>query len=1070
MATTPSALDACQPWQTPELTGLNRLAGRATLWPYADAPAALAGTAPIRQCLDGDWRFTLVERPEATPATVMDPDFDDHSWDRLPVPGLWTMHGHGRPHYTNWRLPFTPVDSPRVPAANPTGLYRQHFTVPSAWRGRRIVLHFDGLEAGCSSLWINGRPAGIIKDSRLPSAFDITALVGPGRNLLTLQCITWADTTYIEDQDHWRQYGISRSVFLYATGPAFIEDLFCRADYDPASGAGRLAVDLRLGGAGGPGFSFRVHLHDQRGKALGKQPRTADIPWGLEGHKRQREPIGELVIDLPRVSPWSHETPRLYTVVAELIDPQGRVVETTRTHIGFRRVEIRDRELRLNGRMVYIYGVNRHDHHDRTGKVIDRDTMLADLRQMKAHHINAIRCSHYPNDPLFLDLCDELGFLVIDEADIECHHTYARTPHDPRYALAFLDRGMRMVLRDRNHPSIIAWSLGNESGYGPNQDAMAGWIRHADPSRPLHCEGAICRANSDWDRGHAATDMICPMYPSIDSIVAWATTTTDHRPFIMCEYSHAMGNSNGSLADYWAAIRAHHGLQGGFIWEWIDHGLVKTSADGREYWAYGGDFGDFPNDADFVCDGLVWPDRTPHPALTECRRLFQPLEAELLADGRRIRVTSRYDFLRSTHLDGRWILRADGQEQARGRLPRLDLAPGDSALLTLPGSRRPGGDHHHLDLPLPRRADGREWHLDLLWHDRRDQPLLGRGHLAAEVQLSLPLAAAAPRLARPRPAGTPRLEISRSEQAWQLVAGDSHITIAAATGALDRWQVDGRDLLGDGLLPTIWRAPTENDGVRAWHFHVHDDQPPSIWDKALRRWSRQGLDTCTTVVDSLRLTRRADGGAGLRARLRIHGRDPALAIREDRLIIIRPDGSLEADHRFTVPAALADLPRLGVWARTASDLTDLDWFGHGPGESYSDRCLGTPLGRWHSSVAERYVPYILPQEHGNIHGLRWLALRADDGFGLMAGAPQPICGKATLISDACLTAARHTTDVAWEPAPILHLDLAQRGLGTGSCGPDTLPHYRITAGRHRLIYHLLPLRPGDNPGQLYRGG
>jgi beta-galactosidase len=1035
------------PWQTPELTGINRLPGRATLVPHPTAADALSQANARRVSLDGRWRFTLVDRVDATPADFADPDFNDAAWAELPVPACWTMHGYDRPHYTNWRLPFTPVDSPRVPEENPTGLYRTTFTLPAAWQGLRVVLGFGGVEAGCYSVWVNGRPVGMGKDSRLPSEFDLSAVIRPGANVLAVQCIKWADTTYIEDQDHWRQYGIHRSVYAYATPPAFIEDLFCRAAYVPGTGAGRLQCDLRLGGAGRPGWSFRVQLHDARGKTVLKTPATAPIPWGIEGHNGAREPIGVAVADIRRVAPWSHETPALYTVTAELLDPAGVVAEATCTRIGFRTVEIRERELRLNGRKVYIRGVNRHDHHPVTGKVIDRETMRADLRAMKAHHINAVRTSHYPNDPMFLDLCDEVGLLVIDETDLECHHTYARTAHDPRYAFAFLDRAMRMVLRDRNHPCVILWSLGNESGYGPNHDAMAGWIRHADPTRPLHCEGAICRANSDWDRGHAATDVVCPMYPQIADIVAWARTTKDPRPLIMCEYSHAMGNSNGSLADYWDAIESTPGLQGGFIWEWLDHGLLKRTDDGREFYAYGGDFGDHPNDADFVCDGLVWPDRAPHPALQECKRLFQPIDAvRVEGHGVRVRVRSKYDFISTVHLDGRFELTVDGRVVQRGRLPRLDLAPGEARVVTVP-------------CRIPRVQRGQEVHLMLRWRDRRNLPLLGSGFEAAWVQLALPaMAAARPIIpARHRAAG---LVLSEDGEQFIVRGDDVELSVDRSTCELCAWRVGGRDLLVSGPRVTLWRAPIENDGIRAWMDRGYRN--------SLSRWCEAGLDRIHHACDRIAARRQPDGSVRLSAELRAWGADERAAVVEERVLVIDGRGSIAARHRFSVPAALDDLPRLGVAFGCGDGLDRMEWFGHGPHESYCDRLRGAPVGRYACGVRDRYVPYIMPQEHGNIAGLRWLALRRGDGAGLLAGAHSRMEGKATQVSDACQTAARHTTDLVFDPRTTLHLEAAMRGLGTASCGPDTLERYRIRTGTHRLAYRLTPLRAGDDPGRLHR--
>ena len=1041
-----TARDALVPWMAPELTGINRLPGRATLASFASASDALAGRRPRRLVLDGTWRFSLVDAVESTPADFMDAGFREGAgWGELPVPACWQMHGHDRPHYTNWRLPFTPVDPPKVPRANLTGLYRHAFDLPKDWRAARAVIAFNGVEGGCFSVWLNGVAVGLGKDSRLPSEFDITALLTPGRNLLAVQIVKWSDASYIEDQDHWRLNGIVRSVELRGTPVCWIEDLFCRGSYDHTTGAGVFTADLRAGGPIATGWSFRIQVHGPDGKPLFRTPLSSHIPFGLEGHKRERERIGTVRAELKRVRPWSHETPDVYTVVATLVDPEGKAVESTRTRIGFRTIEIAERELRVNGRKVWIKGVNRHDHHPVRGKVMTREDWLADLRQMRAHHINAIRCSHYPNDPAFLDLCDELGFLVIDETDLEAHHTYADSAHDPRYAQAFLDRAQRMVLRDRNHPSIIMWSLGNETGYGPNHDAMAAWIRHADPTRKIHYEGAICRANSDWDSGHAATDVVCPMYPQIHDIVHWAKTTRDPRPFIMCEYSHAMGNSNGCIADYWAAIRSTPGLQGGFIWEWIDHGLVKRDAQGREFYAYGGDYGDTPNDVDFVCDGLVWPDRTPHPALTEVARLFQPLQVEDMGQGL-VQVTSDYSFIRSGHLVGRWALRVDGAVVAEGALPTLDLAPGGSAILAI-GVHPPAGAHR-LPIALPERRPGQEVHLDLAWTDRRDQPLVGRHAAAGHAQIELwRVPAAAPAIA----AGS--LSVERGDT-LRVIGDGVEVAIDPATGALVQWAAAGRTLLTAGPVTTCWRAPTQNDGVRAWNWHEQMPADPS-WAKPLTRWAHLGLDHEQRACDGLRVRRDGDAVV-IASRHRLWGKDPRQAIREERTLRIAPDGVIHAEHRFLVPAALDDLPRLGVAFTTPEGFDRMEWFGRGPGESYNDRCLGTPVGRWASTVGDRYIPYIMPQEHGNIHQLRWLRLAGAKGAAFTAVAEGLIDGKATHLSDACLSAARHTTDVAPDPFTWLHLDVAQRGLGTKSCGPDTLDRYKIHAGRHRLAYRLVP--------------
>ena len=1047
-----TARDSLVPWMNPECTGINRLPGHATCTPYATAKQALARGQGFEQVLDGTWKFQLLGSVEETPADFPSTATEGAAWSDIQVPGCWTMQGFAKPHYTNVRLPFAPCVPPLVPPANPTGLYRTTFTVPAAWSKRRIVLHFGGVD-NCFSVWVNGQAIGFGKDSRLPSEFDVTSALRPGANTLAVQVIRFSDTSYVEDQDHWRHSGIHRTVKLISTAPSYLADVCCRAGFDHRTGAGSLSVTVKGGNLTAAGWSVVAQLHEPSGTAALKKPLAGTLPHELFGHTREVEATVSLSATLTKVRPWNGEAPVLYTVVVSLLDPQGREVEATSVRIGFRTVEIRDRALLINGRTIYIRGANRHDHHDTLGKVIDRATMLQDITVLKAHNFNAVRCSHYPNDPLWLELCDEHGIYLVDETDIECHHHYGVITHDPRYAAAFVDRGSRMVLRDRNHPSVIMWSLGNESGYGPNHDAMAGWMRHADPTRPLHYEGAICRANSSWESGQAATDVVCPMYPSVGDIVAWAKTTTDRRPLIMCEYAHAMGNSCGNLKEYWEAIESHHGLQGGFIWELLDHGITVADAKGQEYWAYGGDFGDQPNDTNFCCDGLVWPDRTPHPAMLECRKLFQPLAITAidLASGT-IGIRSKYDFITTAALRGRWQLLRDGVEVARGALPRLALQPGESRILAIPLTR-------------PQLDSGQELHLTVRFSDSRDLPLLGKDREVAYEQFALPPGVGRLTSASTATAANAPWRLTISGDTCTAVHGDQVVTLSTASAGLTGWSLERTALLTAGPQATAWRAPTDNDGIRAWDMLKNK---PGTWKKPLSRWMDAGLDVLRTEVLSCSVTER-HGAVRLAARLRLVGEVAAQAITEHRLLVLEADGTLSATHRFHVPRGLPDLPRLGVELLLPKSAQALTWFGHGPGESYIDRQSAALVGRYVCQVAERYVPYIMPQEHGNITALRWMALAAGQGPGLVMVAQGLIEGKATIYSDAQLTAARHTCDLTPSEQVHVHLDVRQRGIGGGSCGPDTLEQYRLPSGAdYTLSYRLMPLEAGKDPGELAR--
>jgi beta-galactosidase len=540
------------------------------------------------------------------------------------------MQGFGRPHYTNVQMPFT-SRPPHVPDANPTGLYRRRFRLPRGWRRRRVVLGFGGAE-GALYVTLNGSPVGLSKDARTPAEFDVSELVRhDGENELVAGVVQWSDASFVEDQDQWWHAGLPRSVYLRADGA--VTDLFVHAEMN-----GLLRVEAPPG---------ELVLLDARGRRA------------LSGR------VGAHRVPSPRL--WSAEDPALYTLV---VTSQG---ESVACRIGFRTVEVRDRHLLVNGKAIRIHGVNRHDHDDRRGRAVTRELMETDARLMKRHNINAVRCSHYPNDPYWLDLCDRWGLYVVDEANIESHAWYDDMCRDPAYAAAFLERVRNMVERDKNHPSVIVWSLGNESGYGPNHDAAAGWLRHRDASRPLQYEGAI---KFDWHAGRAASDIVCPMYASVEDVEAWARENDDPRPLILCEYSHAMGNSNGGLADYDALFDRHPQLQGGFIWEWVDHGIRQTAANGREHWAYGGDFGDEPNDANFCADGLVWPDRTPHPAMHEVKFLARPVGVEQVGTGR-FRVFSKRDFLGLDRYRGSW-------ELSTGKTGTLPALNGASATVRVP--------------------------------------------------------------------------------------------------------------------------------------------------------------------------------------------------------------------------------------------------------------------------------------------------------------------------------------------------------------------------------------------------
>jgi beta-galactosidase len=1037
---------ATRTWTHPETVQTGRLPARASLIPYPDAQSARAlGPSPYVLSLNGVWRFTLAPRPEAIQAGFADPGFDDAGWSDLPVPSNWTLHGFDRPHYTNVQMPFDSAP-PHVPDDNPTGLYRTTFALPPEWDGRRVVLHIGGAES-VLYVWLNGAPVGMGKDSRLPQEFDLTPfLAADGANLLCCAVVKWSDASFVEDQDQWWMGGIHRDVFLYATGQTHIADVFALASPDRDCRDGRLTVTTRLGFSGPPrdGWSVRVELCDAAGDSMLARPLEGPVKADNRTHNPYRGPLSRITQTAHVAGPklWSSEAPNLYTVVISLVSPDGEVAEATACRVGFRRIEIGDRELLINGRPVMIAGMNRHEHDPARGKAVTREGMIADIRLMKQFNVNAVRCSHYPNAEAWYDLCDQYGLYVIDEANLEAHAFLHDLCRDPRYAAQFVERGLRMVERDKNHPCVIAWSLGNESGHGPNHDAMAGVIRGLDPSRPLHYEGATWAWNetytpipadlltdADSRSGKRTSDLICPMYPPIDALVRWAELDdpADRRPMILCEYSHAMGNSNGSLGDYWDAFGAYHGLQGGFIWEWCDHGLLKHTDDGEAYFAYGGDFGDAPNDLNFCCDGIVGADRLPHPALWEFKTLAQPLAARWIdASVGLVEIRNKRDFTDLSDLVGTWSLEIDGEEVGEGALPSLGVAPGEAARLTIP-------------FPRPTLRHGGEAWLMICFTLARETAYAPAGHEVAWAQLPVALPMAPLQPVKPKRAAP--FSLSHGDGRVFVRAEDLDLTFSDA--GLERLDWRGHPIITAGPRLQIWRGPTDNDGIKGLARRRSG---------VLNPWLAAGLDRLTLGQGQITV-REIDGVITIDL-----VRTAACAVSPTAVIHrqtwrFETGGPIAVDCAFTVDPALGDLPRLGVTLALPGAFEDLEWFGRGPLETYADRKRAAWIGRFAGTVSGQYVPYAVPQEHGNKTDLRWMALMSPHAVVRFTPAA-PCQGSASRYTPADLFAATHTPELRPRPDVLVNLDVAQRGLGTASCGPDTLERYRIGPGDYQLAFEI----------------
>lgn len=1014
-------------WEMPELLSLNKLPAHSTFTLFPTRAAAAkepAEKSPWRLDLNGEWQFKLAENPNE----AVDRLADFSGWTIISVPGNLQTQGFDQPHYTNVRMPF-PENPPDVPVKNPTGIYRRTFQVPRDWADRRIVVQFGGANS-VLYVFCNGCCAGMSKDSHLPAEFDLTTLIKPGgENELIAVVVKWSDATFAEDQDQWWMSGLHRDVFLYATPKTFIRDIDARAELDESLRNGNLNLTVEIGFPGKveDGPQVTAYLLDPAGKPVFAKPLEAAYKFD-PGWRKGFSVALSGAVKAPKL--WSDENPALYALLIGLKTGEGE--QWARVRVGFRRIEIKNRQLLVNGRAIMIKGVNVHDHDDVKGKAISRERMLQDIRLMKQFNVNAVRTSHYPKDPAFLDFCDEYGLYVVDEANIEAHDFYDYLCHSSRYATAFLDRVMRMVIRDKNHPSIIFWSLGNESGYGPNHDAAAGWIRGFDRSRLLHYEGASpAHDRIFWNAGRHATDVVCPMYWPIEMLRKYAVESKDERPLILCEYSHAMGNSNGSLCDYWALFEKyrHRGLQGGYIWEWVDHGIRQETTDGRAYWAYGGDFGDVPNDANFCCDGLVWPDRTPHPGMYEMKYLHQPVSVRA-AKGGRLEIRNKQEFTGLDHLQGEWEFQIEGKTVAKGHLPRLQIAPGTGKVIA-------------LGKVLPVVPAGKEAFLNLTFRLKEETAWAPKGHIVAwdQITMSRPARSLSKSSAAP-------LIFEEAKNELKLAAGEWELCVNRKTGLIDSLWARDREWLQSGPRLQVWRGATDNDGIKLW---TGQD------DKVLGRWLATALDRVEIKLEKIEPVKTARTGiTALRTIHRASGRGNWEDFRHEQLISLLDNGEVRIENHVTLGREIMeDLPRIGITLAVPEGFEQVSWFGRGPWENYSDRKASANVGRYQSTVNGLDVPYVMPQENGNHTDVRWFEIQSEKAKEGLRFIGEPLLNfSASHFTANDFFRARHTTDLTPHPETIVNIDLAQRGLGTRSCGPDALPQYLLSGRKHQFTYRI----------------
>ncbi|KAJ4720300.1 Beta-galactosidase [Melia azedarach] len=1027
-----------------------------------DSAAFWVKGLPFVKSLSGYWNFFLASSPANVPVNFYDTSFQDSEWETLPVPSNWQMHGFDCPIYTNVVYPF-PLDPPNVPADNPTGCYRTYFHVPKEWRGRRIFLHFEAVDSAFCA-WINGVPVGYSQDSRLPAEFEISDYCYPcgsdKKNVLAVQVFRWSDGSYLEDQDHWWLSGIHRDVLLLAKPQVFIEDYFFKSNLAEDFSYADIQVEVKIDSSREKSkdsvlvnFVIEAALYDigswnsQDGQIDLLSSNLANIKLSpssasLEFHGYML--VGKL--EMPRL--WSAEQPNLYTLVVVLKDASGLVVDCESCLVGIRQVSKAPKQLLVNGHPVVIRGVNRHEHHPRIGKTNIESCMVKDLVLMKQHNINAVRNSHYPQHPRWYELCDLFGMYMIDEANIETHGFYdskhlKHPTMELSWAAAMMDRVIGMVERDKNHACIICWSLGNEAGYGPNHSASAGWIRGKDPSRLLHYEGGGSRTPS--------TDIVCPMYMRVWDIVKIAKDPTEARPLILCEYSHAMGNSNGNIHEYWEAIDNTFGLQGGFIWDWVDQGLLKEAAGGTKHWAYGGDFGDTPNDLNFCLNGITWPDRTPHPALHEVKYVYQPMKVSLTESTLKI---SNANFFETTRgLEFSWIAHGDGSMLGSGILSLPLIKPQSSYELELKSSPW---------YSLWASCSAEEIFLTVTATLLESTRWVEAGHAISSTQVQL----ASKRKIVPHVIetgdSTMLHEIMRDtiEVSYQ---NNGKIKFDTRTGSIESWKVNGVPVMRKGILPCFWRAPTDNDkgGGESSYYSL---------------WKAAHIDSLAFLTKSCSIQSITDHHVKIQVVYEagsFSDLEKLNALFEiDMVYTIYGSGNVVVECSVKPNNDLPPLPRIGVEFHLEESMDKIKWYGRGPFECYPDRKAAAHVGVYEQTVGDMHVPYIVPGECAGRTDVRWVTFQNEEGVGIYAstyGSSAPMQLNASYYTTTELDHATHNEQLRKGDTIEVHLDHKHMGLGgDDSWTPCTHEKYLVPAVPYSFSVRLFPMTAATSGNDIYR--
>lgn len=1060
-------------WENHHVLQINREPARAAFTPFH----AQKGDCSI--CLDGTWKFRWTPVPDERIVEFYQTDFNDKDWVGFPVPANWEVNGYGTPIYVSAGYPFK-IDPPRVMGEpkvdyttykerNPVGQYRRSFQLPAGWEARgQTLLRFEGVMSAFY-VWINGERVGYSQGSMEPSEFNITNYLHAGENQIALEVYRYSDGSYLEDQDFWRFGGIHRSIHLLHTPDIRIRDYAVRTlpvstDYQDFI----LQIDPQFSvyrGMTGKGTTLQGVLKDASGREIATLKGDVEDILDLE-HKAgrmnewypQRGPrkLGRMSATIKSPKRWTAETPYLYKLHLTLLTAEGEVIEQVEQAVGFRSVEIRNGQLLVNGAPVRFRGVNRHEHDPRTARVMSEERMLQDILLMKQANINAVRTSHYPNVSRWYELCDSLGLYVMDEADIEEHGLRGTLASTPDWHAAFLDRAVRMAERDKNHPSIVMWSMGNESGYGPNFAAISAWLHDFDPTRPVHYEGA---QGAGGEPDPKTVDVISRFYTRVkqeylnpgiaegedkeraenarwERLLEIAERTNDNRPVMTSEYAHSMGNALGNFKEYWDEIYSNPRMLGGFIWDWVDQGIYKTLPDGRIMVAYGGDFGDKPNLKAFCFNGLLMSDRETTPKYWEMKKVYSPVE--LRVESGELRVTNRNHHTDLSQYRCLWTLSIDGKQKDQGEITLPEVAPGESETIPLPVSI------------AGKKASAKatsDLRLTISFILKRDALWAKAGHEVAWEQFCIQEGA----LLSSKLENRGRLKVRADEEHLSISGSGFSIQWEKnATGSLTSLTYHGKEMLAHPadfpLQPVTqaFRAPTDND--------------KSFGNWLAKDWSLHQMDNPRISLDSFKHEVREDGAVIVRVQTRNRYKEGAIVTTS--LYTILSDGTIDLKTTFQPQGILPELPRLGIAFCLSSDYNTFIWQGRGPQDNYPDRKTSAAVGLWKGSVADQYMHYPRPQDSGNKEEVCLLMLTDRHGKGIRVDAVEDVFSASALHYTAQdLYKETHDCNLKPRPEVILSLDAAVLGLGNSSCGPGVLKKYAIDKKEHTLHIRIASTAP-----------